>query len=99
MISGINFLSVYFQRCTKAWTGQRCDQNVDLCASRPCKNRGSCYEINGDYLCSCEGGWTGKNCTINIDDCAVNPCQNNGTCIDLVAKYECRCKDGYTGII
>ena len=37
---------------------------VNDCADRPCRNRGTCIDLIGGYKCECGLEWTGYNCEI-----------------------------------
>lgn len=65
--------------CPAGFSGPNCDNNIDDCASKPCKY-GTCKDLVNDYKCNCTNGYSGKNCDINLDDCKpTNPCVN-GVC-------------------
>lgn len=56
-------------------TGQLCTSDINECASNPCKNRGTCTNTSGGYVCSCRAGYTGPNCETDINDCS--PSESN----------------------
>ncbi|XP_071965811.1 uncharacterized protein [Antedon mediterranea] len=70
----------------------------DECSTHPCKNGGTCTDLEDDYSCTCQEGWGGINCHVPLNECDSNPCQNNGTCFDSIAYYQCACSDGYEGV-
>ena len=35
------------------------------CADYPCKNGGTCLDLENDHFCVCAAGWSGDNCTIS----------------------------------
>ncbi|XP_063436580.1 fibropellin-1-like [Mytilus trossulus] len=72
-------------------------QDVNECASSPCKNGGTCVDKVNAFTCSCPGGFSGDMCEIDIDECADSPCQNGGQCTDKVNEFTCACADGFTG--
>ncbi len=40
--------------CIPGWTGPLCAQDIDECASTPCKNKGECTTPTfGNYTCTC----------------------------------------------
>uniref|UniRef100_A0A673GGX8 Neurogenic locus notch homolog protein 2-like n=1 Tax=Sinocyclocheilus rhinocerous TaxID=307959 RepID=A0A673GGX8_9TELE len=78
-------------------TGQLCTIDINECTSNPCKNRGTCTNTSGGYVCSCRAGYTGPNCETDINDCSPNPCLNGGSCTDGVNSFRCSCLPGFTG--
>ncbi|KAJ8314705.1 hypothetical protein KUTeg_006855 [Tegillarca granosa] len=82
-----------------------------FCESGPCKNQGTCLNLQNDYHCLCLPGTSGKDCSIKVsmflkclasrsgdpNECDSNPCLNNGVCIDGINTYTCQCKGGYAG--
>lgn len=83
------------------YQGRFCEENVDECNSRvgnPCKNGGTCTDLDGDYECSCVNGFMGKNCEEDFDDCKNNQCSAGSVCKDKgPGKYECICQPGRIG--
>ncbi|XP_048579921.1 neurogenic locus notch homolog protein 1 isoform X13 [Nematostella vectensis] len=71
----------------------------ETCSSKPCKNGGTCREVNGAYSCTCKSGFTGKNCEQDVNECSKNPCKNGGVCKNEHGGYSCACKVGFTGKI
>ncbi|KAJ8318762.1 hypothetical protein KUTeg_003853 [Tegillarca granosa] len=70
---------------------------IDSCTKyRPCKNGGSCHNVEGGYHCSCLKGYSGSHCQHNTDECS-NPCQNSAKCTDGLNSYQCSCLPGYKG--
>ena len=35
------------------------------CVNSPCKNGGTCLDLENAHFCLCVTGWSGDNCTIN----------------------------------
>ena len=82
--------------CPPGWTGDRCELDVEECASSLCQNGAACGDSRyyktwktpadvvqaGAYTCTCKPGFTGSNCEVDIDDCQPEPCQNNATCTE-----------------
>ncbi|XP_034384645.1 delta-like protein C [Cyclopterus lumpus] len=88
----------YTCTCRPGFTGKNCEIETNECDSNPCKNGGSCKDLENDYSCECPQGFYGKNCEISAMTCADGPCFNGGTCVENVAGgYSCRCPAGYTG--
>lgn len=40
--------------CRAGWTGDKCDKNIDDCASSPCFYDGKCVDLENDYRCECK---------------------------------------------
>ncbi|XP_069753449.1 delta and Notch-like epidermal growth factor-related receptor [Narcine bancroftii] len=47
--------------CSPGFTGQRCQDQIDECASNPC-HHGNCSSHIDGYACTCEEGYLGENC-------------------------------------
>ncbi|XP_062998351.1 lactadherin isoform X2 [Elgaria multicarinata webbii] len=54
----------YVCQCTSGYEGKHCENNMNECASQPCKNGGSCVDLSGDYTCKCASPYLGKTCHI-----------------------------------
>ncbi len=85
--------------CPDGWTGDRCGQLINLCASSPCGQNGICVVSSpGNYACSCKLGYEGPKCNSLINLCANNPCQNGATCTMLGPNnFVCLCGAMWTG--
>lgn len=83
--------------CDPGYTGKFCHENLNDCASSPCRNGGTCLDGVNSFQCLCREGWEGPLCSINKNECESNPCRNNGTCIDAIADFTCECKHGWKG--
>uniref|UniRef100_A0A3Q0REV6 EGF-like domain-containing protein n=1 Tax=Amphilophus citrinellus TaxID=61819 RepID=A0A3Q0REV6_AMPCI len=100
----------YQCKCPPGWQGQEilysniashcqlCNRDVNECISNPCKNRGTCTNTLGGFVCSCRAGYTGLTCETDINDCLPNPCLSGGSCTDGVNSYHCSCLPGFTGL-
>ncbi|GAV01451.1 hypothetical protein RvY_12161 [Ramazzottius varieornatus] len=87
-------------KCLPGFTGDRCDDNEDQCASQPCFNGGFCSNINGGYRCACSAGYSGLRCEIEPKDCASISCPNHGMCQNRGTtdqSYQCLCRKGFAG--
>ncbi|NXO01699.1 CRUM1 protein, partial [Rhinopomastus cyanomelas] len=84
--------------CQPGFTGADCRDNIDECASAPCRNGAICRDGLGEYSCFCVPGFQGYNCEIDINECASRPCRNNGTCLNEMDHYVCQCSPGYAGV-
>ncbi|XP_015230436.1 PREDICTED: protein jagged-2-like isoform X2 [Cyprinodon variegatus] len=83
--------------CDPGFTGTYCHQNINDCASSPCKNGGTCIDGIGSFQCVCLGGWEGVLCDGDVNECSSDPCQNGGQCVDLLNDFYCLCVDGWKG--
>ncbi|UJR26598.1 hypothetical protein I4U23_007918 [Adineta vaga] len=82
-----------------AFSGDRCQVNIDECSSSPCRHGGLCIDGLGEFICSCPEGYEGRFCEIPIDPCQNNPCENQGTCIRIKynKNFRCVCPTNYSG--
>ena len=46
--------------CVIGFTGPRCEQNINECASNPCHNEATCLDEKGAYTCVCMDGYEGR---------------------------------------
>ncbi|XP_065115583.1 protein crumbs homolog 1 isoform X1 [Paramisgurnus dabryanus] len=88
-----NFFNCF---CPPGWAGDRCELNVNTCASNPCQH-GYCIKQGNTYNCTCQSGYTGSNCERKVDMCAGHKCANGGTCLQGINSYSCLCPDKFTG--
>nr|XP_015809064.2 lactadherin isoform X1 [Nothobranchius furzeri] len=56
--------SEYLCRCQSGFEGVHCQINVNDCANQPCKNGGTCRDLDGDYTCHCPSPYVGKQCQL-----------------------------------
>ncbi|XP_022803223.1 neurogenic locus notch homolog protein 1-like [Stylophora pistillata] len=85
----------HFCICKAQFTGSNCER-VD-CNVRPCRNRGTCLNVEHRPFCYCPLGTTGKLCEDVLDPCTSSPCLNGGSCSSQNSEYSCRCIPQYTG--
>ncbi|XP_007883116.1 delta-like protein D isoform X1 [Callorhinchus milii] len=88
----------YTCSCRVGFTGTNCEIEINECDSNPCKNGGSCTDLENRYTCTCPPGFHGKNCELSAMTCADGPCFNGGRCTDkLTGGYNCLCPTSYSG--
>ncbi|XP_051896510.1 EGF-like repeat and discoidin I-like domain-containing protein 3 isoform X4 [Pristis pectinata] len=54
--------SEYICKCPTGFQGVHCQTNINDCASQPCKNGGSCVDLDADYSCNCPSPYIGRAC-------------------------------------
>ena len=42
--------------CASGFSGDRCEVNINECASNPCQNDGTCLDERGRFTCVCMDG-------------------------------------------
>lgn len=82
--------------CPPGWGGERCQSDLDDCASQPCAH-GHCRDFLAGFQCLCQPGFIGRLCSEDVDDCENHACQHGGTCKDGVNAYTCICPGDYRG--
>nr|XP_020467202.1 protein jagged-2-like isoform X2 [Monopterus albus] len=83
--------------CEPGFTGTYCHENINDCASSPCKNGGTCIDGINSFKCVCPDGWEGSLCDVDVNECSRSPCQNGGQCVDLLNDFYCNCVDNWKG--
>uniref|UniRef100_A0A8C3BSH1 Milk fat globule EGF and factor V/VIII domain containing n=1 Tax=Cairina moschata TaxID=8855 RepID=A0A8C3BSH1_CAIMO len=58
----------YVCKCPAGYDGVHCQNNKNECSSQPCKNGGTCLDLDGDYTCKCPSPFFGRSCHVR---CAV----------------------------
>lgn len=63
------------------------------CASYPCQNGGTCFNMFDTFRCECPENWEGPTCNLDVNECARYVgtdlgCQNGATCVNTVGSYE-----------
>ncbi|KAM5163712.1 delta-like protein 1 [Mantella aurantiaca] len=88
----------YTCSCRPGYTGSNCEIEINECDANPCRNGGSCTDLENGYSCSCPPGFYGKNCELSAMTCADGPCFNGGRCTDNPdGGYSCLCPVAYSG--
>ncbi|KAM4028087.1 cubilin isoform 1-T1 [Anomaloglossus baeobatrachus] len=72
-------ISSYICECHSGWSGDNCTENINECASNPCRNGGICTDGTGGYTCNCTSGWTGFHCETQTQACGGVLTGLNGT--------------------
>jgi len=57
-------------QCRPGFTGEVCENVIDLCLSNPCANGGRCLSWTGGYTCVCQNKIIDETCTSGLN----NPC-------------------------
>ncbi|XP_069480399.1 lactadherin isoform X1 [Ambystoma mexicanum] len=58
----------YVCKCPPGYAGIHCQKNLNECTSQPCRNGGTCMDLDADYTCKCPSPYIGKACHLR---CAV----------------------------
>jgi len=63
----------YHCHCLVGFTGPRCESVIDWCngANVPCRNGGTCRQVDRHFECLCMPGWTGTICDVKNVSCDV----------------------------
>ncbi|XP_035256854.1 protein eyes shut homolog [Anguilla anguilla] len=83
--------------CQAGFAGPNCEDDVDECASSPCRNRGICQDLANRFRCICPLGHFGALCDLDVDECEASSCLHGGTCVSTRGGVRCTCPPGYTG--
>ncbi|XP_034640998.1 protein HEG homolog 1 isoform X4 [Trachemys scripta elegans] len=55
VINGV--MGKYQCKCSPAWQGEDCSEDVDECLSNPCPDLATCNNTQGSYVCKCPLGY------------------------------------------
>ncbi|KAM6977890.1 delta-like protein D [Aplochiton taeniatus] len=88
----------YTCACRPGYAGASCELEVNECSGSPCRNGGSCRDLDNTYQCTCPPGFYGNHCELSAMTCADGPCFNGGRCADNPeGGYFCQCPPGHAG--
>merc|ERR1711935_303934 len=68
----------------------------NVCDPDPCKNGGTCSNLNGGFDCKCRDGYKGETCD-EKKQCEPNPCKNGGICGEERNEKTPKCECSGTG--
>lgn len=63
---------------------------MDWCATDPCENQASCYQVKNQYSCTCGPGWTGKVCDVEMVSCQDAALRKGDICGLLTRRHHQR---------
>ncbi|XP_052794274.1 delta-like protein 1 [Mya arenaria] len=74
--------------CLPGWLGKNCEKEVNECENSPCKNGGTCVDLENDFTCCCPPTYGGNMCE------KENVCKDHSPCSDkLCPRYpKARCQ-------
>ncbi|CAL8350124.1 unnamed protein product [Arctogadus glacialis] len=88
----------YTCACRPGYSGEDCALELNECDSAPCRNGGSCNDLEGGFSCSCPPGFYGNACEVSAPACGDTQCFNGGSCQARPGGgVGCVCPAGFTG--
>ena len=104
-VTGCTFYSdvnnLFTCSCPNCKDGDRCEQDVNLCANLPGCESCEMNDICTDVTCACSSCWFGHKCDIPVDFCQGFNCLNGGVCKqseDCMSRF-CECPDNYRAVL
>ncbi|XP_053687129.1 sushi, von Willebrand factor type A, EGF and pentraxin domain-containing protein 1-like [Sabethes cyaneus] len=89
---------LYSCTCNEGFVGSHCEKQLDICASAPCYNAGTCIPLNATaFRCLCFSSFDGPLCERFVDPCWSGFCQNGGSCIESEGRSLCECPTPFEG--
>ncbi|XP_055618198.1 sushi, von Willebrand factor type A, EGF and pentraxin domain-containing protein 1-like [Toxorhynchites rutilus septentrionalis] len=89
---------LYSCTCDDGYAGEHCEKQLDICASAPCYNGGTCLSINATiHKCLCPPLFSGENCENFLDPCHAGFCHNGGICVESDGRSICECPPAFEG--
>ncbi|XP_063000667.1 protein crumbs homolog 2 [Elgaria multicarinata webbii] len=84
------------------WGLASCER-VSVCSSSPCKNGGTCKDLEDGYRCLCPQRplvYVGKDCEFLYDACSGHPCPPQWSCSGVPGhlNYTCHCRPRLLGL-
>lgn len=77
--------------------GKHCENNINECLNKVCKNGGKCTDLDGSFQCECTEFWEGRTCEKNINECLSSPCKHGGICQNTEEGFLCFCPVSFLG--
>ncbi|XP_025019229.1 protein crumbs homolog 2 [Python bivittatus] len=83
--------------------GHATAEPANFCSSAPCKNGGTCRDLEGGYRCQCAQSpiaYVGRDCGLLAEPCDSHPCPPEWICSGTPGylNYTCHCRSGSTDL-
>lgn len=89
---------LYSCTCDEGFAGSHCEKQLEICASAPCYNAGTCVALSAtSFRCICQPPYGGSYCEQYLDPCRSDICLNGGTCVESGGYAVCECQGPYEG--